>query len=101
MAVQAQWAQLIEENELAYFRAGVCLGSPESYSLEEKAGICSDMEETSARIDAAMKEDFEAMPPRMQARMLDMLCERDPGMARWWKELLVGKVPDCVDEVTR
>ncbi|WP_165172827.1 hypothetical protein [Adlercreutzia sp. ZJ242] len=59
------------------------------------------MEATSAKIDAAMKKDFEAMPPRMRVRMLDMLCERDPSMAGWWKELLVSKAPDCADEVAR
>jgi len=51
MATQAQYDKLIEDNELAFFRADVCLGSPESYSLEEKAAICEDMESTNRAIE--------------------------------------------------
>ena len=46
MMNQNQVDQLCEDNELAFFRADVCLGSPESFSLEEKAAICEDMEAT-------------------------------------------------------
>ena len=40
MTTQAQYSKLIEDNELAVFRADVCLGPKESFSLEEKAAIC-------------------------------------------------------------
>ncbi len=31
------WNELMEEHEIAYLRADICLGSPQSYSLEEKS----------------------------------------------------------------
>ena len=81
---QTNWNKLKEDNELAFFRADVCLGSPQSFSLEEKAAICEDMEATNAAIDAALRADFSAMPPALQARMLDLLQEADPGNFGWW-----------------
>ena len=36
------WAQLAEEHEVAYLRADICIGSPESYTLDEKREICDD-----------------------------------------------------------
>jgi hypothetical protein len=32
--------KLIEDEAMAYFKADVCLGSPESFSLDEKREIC-------------------------------------------------------------
>ena len=53
MMNQAQANKLIEDNELAFFRADVCLGSPQSFSLEEKAAICDEMEATNKAIEDA------------------------------------------------
>ena len=50
--------QLIEDNEIAFLHANVCLGSPESYSLDEKRQICENIDATNAAIDAAMRADF-------------------------------------------
>ena len=86
--------KLCEANELAFFRADVCLGSPESFSLEEKARIRDDMEQTNAAIEDAIREDFATLPPQFQARMLELLCAHYPDMAEWWQELLIGKMPD-------
>lgn len=38
--------QLIENHKIAFLRADICLGSPESYSLDEKRQICEDMKAT-------------------------------------------------------
>ena len=38
------WNQLREDHELVFFRANVCLGSPQSFSLDEKKQICEEME---------------------------------------------------------
>ena len=75
----SRWNDLMTEHELAYFRADVCLGSPQSYSLDEKRQICEKMEASTAEIDAAMRSDFEAMPPAAQARMLDPPSEGRSG----------------------
>ena len=73
MTTQAQYSQLIEDNELAFFRADVCLGSPESFSLAEKAAICEDMDATNKTIEDAIRKDFESLPPEFQGKLLDML----------------------------
>ena len=54
----ANWSELMEEHELAYFRADVCLGSPQSYSLDEKKQICKEMDASTKAVDAAMRADF-------------------------------------------
>ena len=99
MATQAQYDKLIEDNELAFFRADVCLGSPESYSLEEKAAICEDMETTNKAIEDAIRKDFEALPPEFQDKLLDMLCASGCMTPEWWKETLFGAMPDSPDEL--
>ena len=42
MMNEEKWEELKQEEEMAYFRADICLYSPESYSLEEKKEICND-----------------------------------------------------------
>lgn len=44
---------------MAYFKADLCCYSPESYSLEMKKEICSDMISTSKAMLDAMRADFE------------------------------------------
>lgn len=96
----AKWNQLIEEHELAYFRADVCLGSPQSYSIEEKAIICEDMEASTAAVDAAMRADFEAMPHAAQLAMLDLLGAPGTPEREWWERILLDfdAIPDAPPE---
>lgn len=51
---------------MAYFRADLALSDPESYSIEEKREIIEGMRESTEKVDRAMREDFESMPPEMQ-----------------------------------
>ena len=44
----ANWNQPKENHELAYFRADVCFGPPQSFSLEEKKQICARMAASTA-----------------------------------------------------
>ena len=83
--------QLIEDEEMAYFRADLCLYSPESYSLEEKQGICNGMIETSKAILDAMRADFEQLPPEARSKLLGMLCQSGVESPEWWWDVLVGE----------
>ena len=97
MMTDEQWDALREEHEIAYLRADICLGSPQSYSLEEKKQICADMEASTEAIDAAMRADFESLPPEFRVKLLDMLCSSGCMTPEWWSETLVGKMPDSPD----
>ena len=88
MMTDEQWNALREEHEIAYLRADICLGSPQSYSLEEKKQICEEMAASTAKIDAALRADFEALPPVAQDKMLDFLRKADPGNFDWWLGIL-------------
>ena len=99
MKTDAQWDKLREEHELAYCRADVCLGSPESFSLEEKKQICADMQASTAEIDVALKADFQSLPPEAQAKLLDMLCASGCMTPEWWKSTLLGEMLDSVEEI--
>ena len=98
MSTNTDWNRIKEDHELAYFRADVCLGSPQSYSLEEKKRICADMEASTDEVDAALKKDFESLPPEAQGMLLDMLCASGCMTPEWWKETLFGATPNSVDE---
>ena len=99
MMTNDQWQELAEEHEMAYFRADVCLGSPQSFSLEEKKRICEEMEASTAEVDAALKKNFESLPPETQGMLLDMLCASDCMTPEFWKETLIGKTPDSYAEI--
>lgn len=67
---------------MAYFRADLCIYSPESYSLDEKKEICNDMMSASKAVLAdAMREDFEQLPPRMPAPSF-WTCSAHPESSR-------------------
>ena len=93
--------QLIVDEAMAYFRADVCLGSPQNFSLDEKREICEQMESTSKAIEDAMKKDFECLPPEFRIRLLDMLCASGVEGERFWKELLIGEMPDNVSQIAQ
>lgn len=90
MMNEEKWEELKQEEEMAYFRADICLYSPESYSLEEKKQICNDMMSTSKATLDAMREDFEQLPPDARAKLLDMLCASGVESPEWWWDALVG-----------
>lgn len=97
---QDQATKLCEDNELAFFRADVCLGSPQSFTLKEKAAICDEMESTNKAIEDAVRKDFEALPPEFQGKLLDMLCASGCMTPEWWKETLIGAMPDSPEQIS-
>ena len=88
---EAKWEELRQDEEMAYFRADLCLSSPESYSLEEKKDICNGMMDTSKAMLDAMRADFESMPPELRSKLLDMLCQSGVESPEWWWDVLVGE----------
>ena len=95
----AEWTALIEEHEMAYFRGELATSSPESYSIDEMREISDAMDESTAKAEAAMRDDFNALPPQAQARMLELLAGADPGNMDFWKEALGLKMPDSPSEL--
>lgn len=85
------WTELQQAEDMAYFRADLCLYSPESYTLEEKRDICNDMMSTSKAMLDAMREDFERLPPDVRSKLLDMLCQSGAESPEWWWDVLVGE----------
>ena len=90
MTNDTKWEELRQAEEMAYFKADVCLYSPESYSLEEKKEICNEMMASSKAMLDAMREDFQSYPPEFRAKLLDMLCQSGVESADWWWDVLVG-----------
>lgn len=91
MTTDKQWQEMLEEHELAYFRADLALSSPQSYSIEEKAAICDQMAASTAEVDAAMKADFETLPEFAQKRLMEMLCASGVESREFWEGILLGK----------
>lgn len=91
--------RLMEEHEMAYFRGDLATSMPGSYSIDEMREISADMDASTAKIDAAMRADFEAMPPEMKVKMLDMLAASGVESREWWEKVLCGfEVPDAPPE---
>lgn len=59
---EAKMTELTQAEDMAYFRADLCIYSPESYSLDEKREIFNDMMSTSRAVLDVMGEDFEPLP---------------------------------------
>ena len=100
LVADKQWEELAIDHETKYLRADVCLGSPESFSLEEKAAICEDMDATNKAIEDAIRKDFESLPPEFQGKLLDMPCASGCMTPEWWRETLFGPMPGSVDELS-
>ena len=91
MTNDEKWTELQQAEDMAYFKADICLYSPDSYTLEEKRDICNDMiSSTKATLDA-MRADFESYPPEFRAKLLDMLCASGAESPEWWWDVLVGE----------
>ena len=83
MMNEAKMNGLAQAEDMAYFRADLCLYSPESYSLEEKKEICNDMMSTSKAVLDAMRKDFQQLPSDARAKLLDMLCASGVESPQW------------------
>ena len=92
----AEWAALVEEHEMAYFRGELATSSPESYSIDEMREISEAMDESTAKAEAAMRADFQSMPVHAQAAMLNLLEKADPGNMAFWNRVL--GIPEMPDE---
>ena len=57
---------------MAYFRADLCLYSPESYTLEEKRDICNDMMSTSTLLDTYYATSVELDTSRDSVSSVDL-----------------------------
>ena len=103
MANDTKWEELRQAEEMAYFKADLCLYSPESYSLDEKKQICNDMMVTSKAVLDGMREDFQQMPPDARAMLLDMLCASGVESPQWWWDAssVKGAVTKAFDLVGR
>lgn len=59
---EAKMTELAQAEDMAYFRADLCIYSPESYSLEEKKEICNDMMVTSSAISMPCAKTSSSCP---------------------------------------
>lgn len=57
--------------------------------------ISAAMDASTDKVDAAMRADFESLPPEAKVKMLDMLAESGVESREWWEKVLCGfEVPD-------
>ena len=60
---------------MAYFRGDLATSMPGSYSVDEMREISAAMDASTAGVEAAMRADFESLPPEAKVKLLDMLAE--------------------------
>ena len=97
MTNETNWDKLIEDHEVAYLRADICIGSPESFTLEKKRKICEDLDASTVEMDAAMRADFERLPDFAKKRLMDMLAAPGSPERDFWESILLGfdSIPDA------
>lgn len=84
---------------MAYFRGDLAMSMPSSHSIDEMWEISEAMDASTAKVDAAMRAEFEAMPPEAKVKLLDMLAESGVESREWWEKILCGfEVPDSPPE---
>ena len=85
---EIDWERLQADHAIAYLRGDLATSSPESYTIEEMKEISDGMFESTAKVEAAIRADFAAMPRFAQERMLELLGTSDCETREWWEELL-------------
>ena len=93
------WNDLMVDHELAYLRGDLATSSPESYTIEEMKTISDGMFTSTAEVEAAIRKDFQELPPHGQTIMLDLLRKADPGHFDWWMETLVGAISESMERI--
>lgn len=84
---------------MAYFRGDLAMSMPSSHSIDEMREISVAMDASTAEVDAAMRAEFEAMPPEAKVKLLDILAESGVESREWWEKILCGfEVPDSPPE---
>ena len=92
-----QWNDLMVDHELAYLRGDLATSSPESYTIEEMRTISDCMTASTAKVDAAMRADFETLPDFAKKKLLDMLGAPGTPEREWWENILLpfDELPDA------
>lgn len=80
---ESRMRKLQEDNDMAFFRANMCLESPGSFTADEMARIYDEMSSTNKAIEDAMRDDFESLPPELRAALLDLLCDSGEMTPEW------------------
>lgn len=75
---------------MAYFRGDLAMSMPSSHSIGKMWEISEVMDASTAKVDAAMRAEFEAMPPEAKVKLLDMLAESGVESREWWEKNLCG-----------
>ena len=73
--------------------------SPESYSIEEMRVISEGMDASTAEVEAAMRKDFQELPPHAQVKMLDLLQKVDLDHFQWWKATLLDDMSNSPEQL--
>lgn len=75
---------------MAYFRGDLAMSMPSSHSIDEMWEISEAMDASTAKVDAAMRADFESLPQEAKVKLLDMLAESGVESREWWEKILCG-----------
>ena len=93
------WDKLAEDHAIAYLRGDLATSSPESYSIEEMRVISEGMDASTAEVEAAMRKDFQELPPHAQVKMLDLLQKVDLDHFQWWKATLLDDMSNSPEQL--
>lgn len=80
--------EAFENQEVARFRAQMCLEDWDGYSLEEKRKIIEGMESAEKEAMDAMYRELMALPPKERERAIEFLATKGQNDLEWWRNFL-------------
>jgi hypothetical protein len=80
--------EAFENQEVARFRAQMCLDDWDGYTLEEKRKIIEDMESTNKEAMDAMYRELMALPQKERERAIEFLAAHGQNDLEWWRNFL-------------
>lgn len=85
---ERDYDEALEELAVGLLAADLAQEYPESYSKDDVLDISARLYEASDRADILMRDDFAALTPMEQERLIDLLGEHSEQTRQWWRDYL-------------
>lgn len=82
------YEEALEELAVGSFAADLAQEYPDSYSRDDVFDISARLYDASDKADELMRDDFAALTPMEQERLIDLLGEHSEQTRQWWRDYL-------------
>jgi hypothetical protein len=83
------YEEALEELAVGSLAADLAQAYPDSYSKDDVLDISARLYDASDKADELMRDDFAALTPMEQERLIDLLDEHSEQTRQWWRDYLL------------